>query len=93
MFFFSAINRGEIKDTEMEGIMDAIVDSLFSVFVTLGTVPIIRCPKGNAAEMVSRKLDKKLRENVWDARNNLFQGEVTGTGNFRYMKKRKEEFS
>jgi hypothetical protein len=34
---FSAINRGEIKDTEMEMIMDTIVDSLFSVFATLGT--------------------------------------------------------
>jgi hypothetical protein len=34
--FVSAINRGEIKDTEMEAIMDTIVDSLFSVFATLG---------------------------------------------------------
>lgn len=37
-----------------------------------GTVPIIRSPKGNAAEMVAQKLDKKLRENLFDARNNLF---------------------
>jgi hypothetical protein len=34
--FVSAINRGEIKDTEMETIMDTIVESLFSVFATLG---------------------------------------------------------
>jgi hypothetical protein len=34
--FVSAINRGEIKDTDMEAIMDTIVDSLFSVFATLG---------------------------------------------------------
>lgn len=39
---FLAINRGEIKDNEMETIMDSIVDSLFSVFATLGNVPIIR---------------------------------------------------
>lgn len=32
-----AINRGEIKDTEMEQIMDTLVDSLFSVFATLGS--------------------------------------------------------
>ena len=31
-----AINRGDVKDTEMEAIMDTIVDSLFSVFVTMG---------------------------------------------------------
>ena len=35
-FFFIAINKGDIKDTDMEAIMDTIVDSLFSVFATLG---------------------------------------------------------
>lgn len=69
---YYAINRANTQDVEMEGIMDSIVDSLFSVFVTLGNVPIIRCPKNTAAEMVARKLEKKLRENLWDARNNLF---------------------
>lgn len=36
--FFPAINKGDTKDTEMEAIMDEIVESLFSVFVTLGMV-------------------------------------------------------
>ncbi|TMS21398.1 Sec1 family domain-containing protein 1 [Larimichthys crocea] len=48
-----AINRADIQDTDMEAIMDTIVDSLFCFFVTLGAVPIIRCPRGNAAEMVA----------------------------------------
>ncbi|KAK0180867.1 hypothetical protein PV327_003204 [Microctonus hyperodae] len=82
---YHAINKGDMKDTEMESIMDIIVDSLFSVFVTLGTVPIIRCPRGNAAEMVARKLDKKLRENVWDSRNSLFQGEAV-SGHFTFQR-------
>ncbi|CAL1268751.1 unnamed protein product [Larinioides sclopetarius] len=69
---YYAINRGDMKDTEMEILIDSIVDSLFSVFVTLGVVPIIRCPRGNAAEMVSEKLDKKIRENLRDTRNSLF---------------------
>ncbi|GFR22728.1 sec1 family domain-containing protein 1 [Trichonephila clavata] len=69
---YYAINRGDMKDTEMEILIDNIVDSLFSVFVTLGVVPIIRCPRGNAAEMVSEKLDKKIRENLRDTRNSLF---------------------
>lgn len=85
-FYFLALNRGEIKDTEMDSILDIIVDGLFSVFVTLGTVPIIRCPKGNAAEMVSQKLNKKLRENVWDSRNSLFDGEGIRANPFRYKK-------
>ena len=30
------MNRGEITDTEMNNILDGIVDSLFSLFATLG---------------------------------------------------------
>lgn len=74
-FSYYGVNRGDIKDEEMESIMDSIVDGLFCVFATLGTVPIIRCPRGNAAEMVAEKLDKKLRENVRDPRNSLFSAD------------------
>lgn len=79
---YYAINRANTQDSEMEALMDSLVDSLFAVFVTLGNVPIIRCPKNSAAEMVARKLEKKLRENLWDARNNLFHmdGGVGGGG-------------
>ncbi|XP_053612284.1 protein sly1 homolog isoform X2 [Plodia interpunctella] len=83
---YYAINKGDTKDTEMEAIMDNIVESLFSVFVTLGNVPIIRSSKGNAAEMVAKKLDKKLRENLWDARNNLFHGNTGQTGAFSFTR-------
>ncbi|XP_062707099.1 protein sly1 homolog [Aedes albopictus] len=83
---YYAINRANTQDYEMEGIMDSIVDSLFSVFVTLGNVPIIRCPKNSAAEMVARKLEKKLRENLWDARNNLFHMDATQTGTFSFQR-------
>lgn len=80
---FVAINRGDMKDTDMEAIMDNIVDSLFSVFATLGTVPIIRSPRGNAAEMVAEKLDKKLRENLRDTRNSLFIMEAGQASHYR----------
>lgn len=83
---YYTINRANTQDFEMEGIMDCIVDSLFSVFVTLGNVPIIRCPKNSAAEMVARKLEKKLRENLWDARNNLFHMDATQTGAFSFQR-------
>jgi hypothetical protein len=39
-------------------------------------VPIIRSPRGNAAEMLAEKLDKKLRENLRDARNSIFTDAV-----------------
>lgn len=83
---YYAINRANTKDIEMESIMDSIVDSLFSVFVTLGNVPIIRAPKNTAAEMVAKKLEKKLRENLWDARNNLFHMDATQASSFRFQR-------
>ncbi|CAG5866936.1 sec1 family domain-containing protein 1 [Menidia menidia] len=83
---YHAINRADIQDTDMETIMDTIVDSLFCFFVTLGAVPIIRCPRGNAAEMVAVKLDKKLRENLRDARNSLFTGDGMAAGQFSFQR-------
>uniref|UniRef100_G3PHL2 Sec1 family domain containing 1 n=1 Tax=Gasterosteus aculeatus aculeatus TaxID=481459 RepID=G3PHL2_GASAC len=51
-----------------------------------GAVPIIRCPRGNAAEMVAVKLDKKLRENLRDARNSLFTGDNMAAGQFSFQR-------
>ncbi|XP_045480032.1 protein sly1 homolog [Harmonia axyridis] len=82
---YYAINKGDIVDTEMNNIIDSIVDSLFSVFVTLGSVPIIRSPKGNAAEQVSQKLNQKLRENLFGVRNDLFHTD-TQAGNFNFQR-------
>lgn len=39
-------------------------------------IPIIRCPKGAAAEMIAAKLDRKLRDHILNSKDNLF----TGTG-------------
>lgn len=36
ILIFLDLNKGDIKDVEMESIMNVIVDNLFSVFVTLG---------------------------------------------------------
>uniref|UniRef100_A0A7I2V5I2 Sec1 family domain-containing protein 1 n=2 Tax=Homo sapiens TaxID=9606 RepID=A0A7I2V5I2_HUMAN len=51
-----------------------------------GAVPIIRCSRGTAAEMVAVKLDKKLRENLRDARNSLFTGDTLGAGQFSFQR-------
>jgi len=40
------------------------VDGLFSALVTLGVVPIIRAPRGGAAEAVAQGLDTKLRDHL-----------------------------
>lgn len=69
---FYSMNKGDVKDSEMNEIINTITDGLFSVFATLGCVPIIRCPRNNAAEVIAEKLDKKIRENLRDSRNSLF---------------------
>lgn len=83
MISYYSMNKGEITDTEMNNILDGIVDSLFSLFATLGTVPVIRSPKGNAAEMVAEKLDKKLRESLRDTRSGLFTSDLTQSFGFQ----------
>lgn len=37
-----------------------------------GVMPIIRCPKGAAAEHISAKLDRKLRDHILNSKDNLF---------------------
>jgi hypothetical protein len=39
-----------------------------------GTIPIIRCPKGGAAELIATKLDRKLRDHILNSKDNLFSG-------------------
>ena len=57
--------------------VSSIVEGLFSVCVTLGVVPIIRCPRGGAAEHVAGLLDGKLRDAL-KARSNVFTEGVLG---------------
>ena len=51
---FYSLNKAEMTDTEMDAIIDDIVDGLFAVCVTLGTIPVIRCPKGRTGLVISR---------------------------------------
>jgi hypothetical protein len=50
------------------------VDALFAVILTMGVVPIIRCPKGDAAELVAMRLDAKLRDHLSAVGNLLESG-------------------
>ncbi|RKP07225.1 Sec1-like protein [Thamnocephalis sphaerospora] len=52
------------RDVDMEQIVGRVVAGLFSVAATMDTVPVIRCTRGSAAEMIARKLDAQLRDHV-----------------------------
>ncbi|KAJ7541045.1 hypothetical protein O6H91_10G043100 [Diphasiastrum complanatum] len=65
------LNDPSAKDKDIEAVVEGIVNGLFSVLVTLGVVPVIRCARGGAAEMVASVLDTRLRDHLV-SRNNLF---------------------
>ncbi|ORX55144.1 Sec1-like protein [Hesseltinella vesiculosa] len=69
---FINLNNPTAPDSLIDETIDRAVNSLFSVIVTMGVIPIIRCPRGNAAEMIANKLDSKLRDHVMNSRTNLF---------------------
>ncbi|PGH00350.1 hypothetical protein GX51_05848 [Blastomyces parvus] len=66
------INSTQTTDEELDTMIDRIVSGLFSVSVTMGSIPIIRCPKGGASELIATKLDRKLRDHILNSKNNLF---------------------
>ena len=74
------MNSAQTSDDDIDANVDRIVSGLFSVAVTMGTIPIIRCPKGGAAEMIAAKLDRKLRDHILNAKDNLFSGTRTAGG-------------
>ncbi|KAK2759923.1 Vesicle trafficking between the ER and Golgi [Arachnomyces sp. PD_36] len=69
---YSVINSAQTKDEDLDAVVDRIVSGLFSVSVTMGAIPIIRCPKGGAAELIATKLDRKLRDHILNSKDNLF---------------------
>lgn len=75
--------HGPGSDAEMESSIDQIVNSLFCVLVSMGTVPIIRCSRDHAAQMIAQNLDKKLRDHLKLPRSSMFKEGVSITGSFQ----------
>ncbi|CAF1222221.1 unnamed protein product [Rotaria sordida] len=83
---YYALNRPQMRDVDMDEIIKKLVDCLFSVCVTLGSIPIIRCPIGEAAEIIGQKLDEKLREHLRDHRNSLFSSDSMTIGSLSFQR-------
>ncbi|KAK4646657.1 Vesicle trafficking between the ER and Golgi [Podospora bellae-mahoneyi] len=75
-----ALNSAKTNDEELDRVVDRIVSGLFSVVVTLGVIPVIRCPKGAAAEVIAQRLDRKLRDHVLNSKDNLFSSQSRTPG-------------
>jgi len=65
------MNDPSAGEKEINEIIERVASGLFCVLVTLGVVPVIRCPSGGPAEMVASLLDQKLRDHLL-SKNNLF---------------------
>ena len=73
---YYSLNRPDAKDADIERCINTVTDSIFSLFVTLRDLPVIRCPKGNAAEIVAEKLEKKMRDARRDPKSELFKDQA-----------------
>ncbi|KAG0089323.1 Vesicle trafficking between the ER and Golgi [Podila epicladia] len=74
---YVALNDPTAPETAIEASIDKAASALFSVLATMGVIPIIRCPRRGAAEMLAKKLDGRLRDHVMNSRNNLFSDSNT----------------
>lgn len=69
---YESLNDPKATEADIEALVDRISMGLMSVIATTGQVPLIRCPRGNAAEMVALKLDARLRDQVHSRTSNAF---------------------
>lgn len=61
-YSYKLLNSPASTEQQIDTEVERIAIGLFSAVVTAGHVPIIRAPKGNAAEMVARRLEVKIRD-------------------------------
>ncbi|KAF7304695.1 Sly1 vesicle trafficking sec1-like protein [Mycena kentingensis (nom. inval.)] len=59
---YTILNSPASTEQQIETEIERIASGLFSVVATIGHVPYIRCPRGNAAEMIAKKLETKIRD-------------------------------
>ncbi|WVZ73017.1 hypothetical protein U9M48_021384 [Paspalum notatum var. saurae] len=78
---YVALNDPRAADADIEALVDAVALGLFCVAATLGTVPVIRCARGGAAEMVAAALDARLRDHLL-AKPNLFTESSASVASF-----------
>ncbi|KAG6868498.1 hypothetical protein C0993_002036 [Termitomyces sp. T159_Od127] len=83
------LNSPSSTDQQVEEEIERVASGLFSAVVTMGHVPYIRAPRGNAAEMIAKRLDSKIRDALLttsrstSSSSNLFVQDSTGLSNLQ----------
>jgi len=57
---FASYNSARVKDSDVEQALERAAEGLLCAVVTMGRVPIIRCPAGGPAEVVARRLSQHI---------------------------------
>lgn len=70
---FSTFNNPATKEDDIHLLAGNIADGILSTIVATGSVPIIRCPRNGAAELVATQLDLKLRDYLSNTRSLINQ--------------------
>ncbi|KAH3667966.1 hypothetical protein OGAPHI_001720 [Ogataea philodendri] len=68
---YSQFNNPKTTETQITTIADKIANGLFASVLTMGSVPIIRSNRGGPAELISQRLDQKLRDHVINTRQSV----------------------
>ncbi|KAI0669779.1 Sec1-like protein [Trametes maxima] len=84
---YSVLNSPGSAEQQIKEEIERVATGLFSVIVTNGHVPIIRAPKGNAAEMIAKKLEQKIRDAILSSARShtpsLFAQDASGLSNLQ----------
>ncbi|KZT74968.1 Sec1-like protein [Daedalea quercina L-15889] len=84
---YALLNSPSSSEQQIEEEIERIASGLFSVVATMGHVPIIRSPRGNAAEMIAKKLETKIRDAILSAARShttsIFVQDTTGLSNLQ----------
>ncbi|KAF9486351.1 Sly1 vesicle trafficking sec1-like protein [Pholiota conissans] len=87
---YTILNSPSSTEQQIEEEIERVASGLFSAVVTTGHVPFIRAPRGNAAEMIAKKLDTKIRDAILSASrahggstSSLFSQDSTGISNLQ----------
>ncbi|THH13009.1 hypothetical protein EW146_g7166 [Bondarzewia mesenterica] len=84
---YQILNSPSSSEQQIEAEIERITTGLFSAIATIGQVPIIRAPKGNAAEVVAKKLETHIRDSILTASRShgpsLFSQDTTGLSNLQ----------
>ncbi|KAH9486371.1 Protein sly1 [Psilocybe cubensis] len=87
---YTILNSPSSTEQQIEEEIERVANGLFSAVATMGHVPFIRAPRGNAAEMVAKKLETKIRDAILSgarshgtSTTSLFSQDSTGLSNLQ----------